>query len=84
MRIFPKYEKMPEMHPKDANRIANVNAIANSIEKANRVLEALLSGDTGNYNEEAIATWTRIIASLQMRWRDAMVEVETKGHYSFE
>jgi hypothetical protein len=84
MNIFRKYAAPPTMNPIDSARYINVNKIANSIEKANRVLIDLHSGASGRYNEEAVATWNRIIAALQMKWRDAMVEVQSNGHYSFE
>jgi len=83
MRFLPKIKEKPAMNPKDSSRIVSVETIANSIEKANKVLIALHSGETGRYNEEAIATWERILASLRHRWNDAMIEVQTDGHYYF-
>lgn len=64
----------------DTQRIVNVNTIATSIEKANKTLQICKK----NQNVEAIATWERIIAALQSNWRNAMIEVQTKGNYSFE
>jgi len=69
------------MNDTDSNKkIVNVNQIVEAIEKANIVLErAKASG-----NVEAISTWTRILASLQWRWRDAKIEMDTHGRYSFQ
>jgi hypothetical protein len=83
MRFLPKIKEKPPVNPKDSNRIVNVDKIARSIEKAQNVLNGLHSGVSGRYNEDAILTWTRILAALQMRWRDIQIEVITNGRYSF-
>lgn len=79
MRILPAIKQNPTVHPADSKRIINIDKIAQSLEKANTVL--LTTQSIGN--AEAIATWERIVAALQHRWRDAQIEVSTNGHYSF-
>lgn len=66
--------------PNESRKIVNVGTIAASIEKAEKTLNICIV----NQNIEAIATWERILASLRMKWRDAMVEVETNGNYTFD
>ena len=63
-----------------SQKYVNVNKIAESIEKANYVLDNCKK--IGNL--DAIATWERIVASLQFKWRDAMVEAQSNGRYTFE
>lgn len=58
----------------------DVNKIANSIEKVHHILNRVRR----KHNTEAIATWEMILASLQMKWRDAMVEVQSNGKYNFQ
>jgi glucose-6-phosphate dehydrogenase assembly protein OpcA len=60
--------------------IINVNKIVESIEKANNVLDR--AKEYGN--QDAIMTWTRILYQLKLQWQDALVEIQTKGHYSFQ
>ncbi|VVC05157.1 Uncharacterised protein [uncultured archaeon] len=57
----------------------NVNHIANSIEKTANILENCRK--IGNKN--AIATWERIQASLQRKWTDALVEMQSGGRYTY-
>jgi hypothetical protein len=75
----------PPVHPADLKSNINVNAIANALEKTSKVLAELrLGGSTGVVNADAIATWEIIQASLQRKWMDAMIEVSTKGNFTFE
>jgi hypothetical protein len=78
LKIVAGFE--PELPRVMYDKYFNVNKIAESLEKANKILETC----KGNGNVDAITTWERIVASLQMKWRDAMVEVNTNGKYSFE
>jgi hypothetical protein len=64
----------------DYKNIVNVNQIAESIEKTHIVLKRVRKSG----NQEAVATWERILASLQFRWRDAKIEMDTNGRYSFQ
>jgi hypothetical protein len=82
MKNLQEISSSPAMNPIDAARYVNVNKIADGIEKATIVLESLLQKEQPNF--EAIATWERIRASLQMRWRDCMINVQTNGRYSFQ
>ena len=87
MNIFKLFQKRQEpamFVSSEVQRFVNVNAIADGIEKANAVLVALHSGETGRYNENAIATWERIRAALRTNWKSAMIEVQTDGYYTFE
>jgi hypothetical protein len=72
------------MNPIDSARYVNVNKIADSIEKATIILEKLRRGGTFGINYDAIMTWERILYSLRMRWNNAIIEIQTKGHYTFE
>jgi hypothetical protein len=67
------------MATEDSARYVDVNDIADSIEKVHKIL--IFNRKRGN--TESIITWERILAALQMRWRDAMVEVRTNGKYNF-
>jgi hypothetical protein len=62
----PRYAKTPD-----------VNKIAESIEKAQRIYD-------GATNPEARATWAKILYQLRLNWDDAMIEVQTNGHYNFQ
>lgn len=80
MKFLTQIRKRPVITPTEAAKYINVNQIANSIEKVNATLT--ICRQIGN--EEAIATWERILASLQCRWREAVVEVESNGKYSYQ
>jgi hypothetical protein len=73
-------KRQPTVDPEISKKYINVSALASSIEKAHRTLNICIH----NGNQDAIDTWVRICAALQMKWRDALVEIQTNGHYTFE
>ena len=72
------------VNPIELQSNINVSQIAIAIEKASIVLNNLRAGGILGVNTEAIATWERILASLQHKWMSGMIEVQTNGHYTFE
>jgi hypothetical protein len=72
------------MNPIDSARYIDINKIANGIEKATLILEKLKRGGMLGINYDAIMTWERILYSLRMHWNNAIIEIQTKGHYTFE
>ena len=67
----------------DYSQVRDINQIAESIEKVDKVLLNLKSQRKKNY--DAIQTWQIVRARLRTNWRDAMVEYNTHTHnYTFQ
>lgn len=78
--FYPKESIKPVLIAKEARRIRNMNQLAESMDKINRMLEHVKNGG----NEDAIRTWSIIQANMKHCWLDATVEQHTRGNFMFQ
>lgn len=76
----PEQENKPVMLAKESGRIRNMDQLAESMDKINRMLEHVMAVG----NEDAIRTWKIIQANMKHRWLDATVEQHTRGNFMFQ
>lgn len=61
------------------NEIIDINRISTSIDKVDKMLVHVRKIG----NSEAIQTWERIAAKLQIEWVNALVEIQGNGRYHY-
>jgi hypothetical protein len=83
LKILGDSKETTVVATQDYSQVCDMNQIAESIEKVDKVLHNLKAQRKKNHN--AIQTWQIVRARLRANWRNAMVEYNTHTHnYTFQ